>query len=87
MAKTNAQRQAQYRKNRETAGDDGNGERRISSFVSTAAALALGRLANRYGVTRREILEKLLTAADEEILKTLDSESREWDEYFGITAP
>ena len=86
MAKTNAQRQAQYRKKRATAGDDSNGERRISSFVSTSAALALGRLANRYGVTRREILEKLLTKADEEILTTLDPESREWDEYFGITS-
>ena len=86
MAKTNSQRQAQYRKARATAGADGNGERRISSFVSTSAALALGRLAKRYGVTRREILEKLLTAADEEILKTLDPDAAEWTEYFGVTA-
>ncbi len=86
MAKTNSQRQAQYRKARATAGADGNGERRISSFVSTSAALALGRLSKRYGVTRREILEKLLTAADEEILKTLDPDTAEWTEYFGVTA-
>ena len=86
MAKTNSQRQAQCRKARATAGADGNGERRISSFVSTSAALALGRLAKRYGVTRREILEKLLTAADEEILKTLDPGAAEWTEYFGVTA-
>ena len=45
MAKTAAERQAAYRKNRATAGD--NGERRINVWVSTATALALQRLARR----------------------------------------
>jgi hypothetical protein len=82
-AKTNAQRQAEYRKNRATAGEDGNGERRLNTFVKTGASLALDRLARRYGVTKREVLEKLLIDADGEILKSLDLDSPEWGEYFG----
>jgi hypothetical protein len=46
-AKTAAERQAVYRRARPTAGE--NGERHISTLVSTGAALALNRLARRYG--------------------------------------
>ncbi|XXG31956.1 MAG: hypothetical protein WJ306_05165 [Ferrovum myxofaciens] len=35
MAKDSAQRQAQYRSKRPYAGVDGNGERRINTWVST----------------------------------------------------
>ena len=62
MAKTAAQRQADYRGRRATAGD--NGERRINTWVSTGAALALARLAQHHGLSRRELLERLVLAAD-----------------------
>jgi hypothetical protein len=47
MAQTTAERQAAYRARRATAGDDGNGDRRLSTWVTTEADLALARLANR----------------------------------------
>ncbi len=57
MAKTASERQKDYRNRRSMAGD--NGERRINTWVTTAVALALKRLAARYGVTHREMMEKL----------------------------
>lgn len=82
MAKTSAQRQEKYRKTRAMAGE--NGERRINTFVSTKAFLALERLSNRYCVTKRALLEKLIVEADDEITKSLDLDSQEWQKYFAI---
>ena len=84
MTKTLAQRQAEYRKRRPTAGD--NGERRINTWVTTAAFLALDRLATRDGIRKRAVLENLILEADQKILSTLDLDSKEWDEYFNVTA-
>ena len=47
MAKTASERQKDYRNRRSMAGE--NGERRINTWVTTAAALALKRLAARWG--------------------------------------
>lgn len=82
MAKTAAQRQAQYRARRPFAGDDGNGERRLNLWLSTAADLAIERLARRYCVTKRTMIEQLIIAEDTRVRSgiTLDSE---WDAYFG----
>lgn len=82
MAKTPAQRQTEYRANRSTAGNDGNGERRLNLWVDTAASLALARLARRYCVTKRTMIERLLIAEDERILSALDIDSPAWDVYF-----
>lgn len=38
MVKTTAERQAAYRARRDTAGVDGNGQRRVSMWLSTGAA-------------------------------------------------
>jgi hypothetical protein len=81
MAKTAAERQKQYRARRQFAGD--NGERRVSAYVSTRAALALHRLANSYGVTKRELLERLLIAEDEKVLNGLNRDSPEGRKYLG----
>ncbi len=83
MAKTVAQRQAAYRKSRPEAGE--NGERRINAWVSTAAFLALGRLARSYGVTQREMIERLVLASDQQIVDSLDPDSAEWEAYFSVT--
>ncbi len=48
--------------------------------------LALTRLAKRYGVTKREMLERLKLEADQQILATLDCDSSEWSDYFSVTA-
>jgi hypothetical protein len=81
MAKTAAERQKQYRASRQFAGD--NGVRRVSAYVSTRAALALHRLANGYGVTKRELLERLLIAEEEKVLKGLNLCSPEGRKYLG----
>jgi hypothetical protein len=78
--RTPAERQAVYRKARPTAGE--NRERRISAWVSTGTTLALNRPASRYDVTKREMLERLIKAADDEIVATLDPASPEWEAYF-----
>ena len=83
MAKTVAERQAAYRKGRAEAGE--NGERRLNTWVSTGSSLALDRLAKRYGVTKREMIERLVFEADQKIVGSLDPDSREWEEYFSVT--
>jgi hypothetical protein len=82
MAKTAAQRQAAYRARRPHAGHDGNGERRLSVWIDTSAWLALGRLARRYGVTQREVIQRLLVAEDERILAGIELDSPQWRAYF-----
>lgn len=82
-ARTAAERQAAYRKRRPMAGE--NGERRINTWVTTRAALALARLARHHGVTHREMLERLIVAADDKITAKLDPKSHAWDAYFNVT--
>lgn len=62
MGKSNAERQAEYRARRPYEGPGGNGERRLNTWVSTGALLALERMSRRYGITRKEMLEKLIMA-------------------------
>lgn len=82
MAKTAAERQAAYRDRRATAGE--NGEKRINTWVDAGAALALDRLAQHHGLSKRAILEQLVLAADEEIHSGLDPDSIEWATYFKV---
>ena len=82
MAKTVAERQAAYRSRRDIAGVDGNGQRRVSMWLSTGAALAMARLAYRYGVTQRQLVENMLLAEDERVLATLSIDTPEWEMYF-----
>lgn len=83
--KTTAQRQATYRAKRPFAGKDDNGERRINTWVNTGTYLALERLARHYGITKREMLERLVVAEDARITATMvDEELR--DAYYGKSA-
>jgi hypothetical protein len=79
MAKTGAERQKEYRAKRPFAGD--NGERRVNTWVATRTYLAMERLANRYGVTKRELLEHLVTAEEEKVLKDIKLDSPEGEQY------
>jgi hypothetical protein len=83
MALTTAERQAAYRKRRSTAGD--NGDRRLNTWLTTGASLALARLAERYGVTQREMIERLVLGAQKDILDTLDPGTQEWNTYMSVT--
>lgn len=80
MSKTSAQRQSEYRARR----DNGEGERRINTWVSCTAYFALKRLAKRHGISRRRILEQLICEADAVILKTVELKTPQWDEYFDV---
>lgn len=82
MAKSTAERQAAYRARQDIEGAHGNGQRRVSMWLSTGAALALARLANRYGVTQRVFVENILVAEDERILATMTIDTPDWDGYF-----
>ena len=82
MAKTAAQRQSTYRARRAHAGPDGNGERHLSVWIDTSTWLALARLARRYAVTKRSIIERLVLAEDERILAALEPDSPQWCAYF-----
>jgi hypothetical protein len=80
MTTTSAERQQAYRAKRPFAGD--NGERRLQSWVSTATALALGRLARRASTTQRAILEQLIQDADRAVTQGMSDE--EFDQYFAL---
>jgi len=58
MAKTSAQRQADYRARR-------IGETRLNLWIADSAALALEHLAEHAGTTKRATLERLLIDAGE----------------------
>ena len=76
--KSNAQRQKEYRARR----TEGEGERQLNCWISNSAHYALKRLAAHHGLTKKEMLERLLCAEDKKILDTLDDDSREWVNYF-----
>ena len=80
MTTTSAERQQAYRAKRPFAGD--NGERRLQSWVTTATALALGRLARRAGTAQRAVLEQLIQDADRVVTQAMSDD--EFDHYFAL---
>ena len=83
MAKTVAQRQADYRARRYAAGPRQNGERRLNMWISTSASLALARLSAKEGVSKRFIIQQLIEAADQKYIDVLaPDDSAGWNEYF-----
>ncbi|MGC9518885.1 MAG: hypothetical protein ACP5FP_04410 [Desulfuromonadaceae bacterium] len=79
MAMSAAERQAIYRTRRSTAGE--NGERRLNTWISTGAALALKRLAAYHGKTQRQILDELLFDAEEGILQQLRNDEAAFNQF------
>lgn len=72
MARTNAQNQAAYR-TRHTKGEGGTASR-LDVLIADSAKLALKRLAARYGVSNRAMLETLILDAQKALTDTLDSD-------------
>jgi hypothetical protein len=86
MAKTTAERQAAYRARQGCGSADGNGQRRIRMWLGTVAAVALARLALRYGITQRALIERMVLEEDARVLETLATESAKWDSYFALVS-
>ena len=84
MSKSAAERQAAYRRKRPFAGKEGNGQRRLNTWLDTGPSLALARLARRNAVSQRVMLERLIVAADEAIFMKLGMDTPEWAEYFAL---
>ena len=81
MAKTSAQRQAAYRSRRH----QGEGLRRLNTWLSMPAYCALQRLAEHEGISQRNLIERLLLNADDEIVERLEPDTPQWEQYFGVT--
>ena len=77
MAMTPAERQRRYRPARKSA--DGPLERQITMVLGLHADLALARLSKRTGKSRRALIEELILAEQDRILRELPS--READTY------
>jgi hypothetical protein len=79
MAKSNAERQAAYRKRHHRNNldvDEGELQARLSVMVSRDAKWQLERLATYYGVTQRQALERALKEAEWRIIETLSSDAQ-----------
>jgi hypothetical protein len=80
MTKTSAERQAAYRAWRD------DGDRRLNAWISSKADFALERLAKRYAVTKRAMLERLIIAEDDRTRtrRRRDLSGMEWNAYFDV---
>jgi hypothetical protein len=63
---------------------DDNGDRRLKLTVSRRADLAIDRLARLHQIGRRDVIERLVLAADERIHVRMDIDSDDWAHYFGV---
>ena len=71
MAQSNAERQAAYRA-RHLKDENGTDER-LNLLVDIHTKRALERLATRYSVTQRAMLQTLITDAEKALVNTLSS--------------
>ena len=80
MTLSTQERQAKYRTQRDIA-NDGEGERRLNTWLSTKSYLALKRLAAREGVSQKAVLEQLILDADEDNFMILRDDDKGFDQY------
>ena len=80
MAKTNAQRQQEYRARRALA--NRFGDSRLNLWVDGRASKALKRLAAHHGISQRAMLERLLLTADTAVQAEIMPGSSAWQRYF-----
>lgn len=80
MAKSNSERQKEYRKNRYNRGD--LGDSRINTFVVFEAANNLSRLSRYYNLSKRQVLELLINTASQKLIDSMEVDSPEWNKYF-----
>ncbi len=77
MAKTSAQRQAEYKARR----IDNLDEKKLGIWLPIGSCFALKRLARRAGITKKDLLTRMLNDADLAVIKQLDIDTDEWNEY------
>ncbi|HDP0319631.1 TPA: hypothetical protein P5S08_004883 [Salmonella enterica subsp. enterica serovar Concord] len=82
MAKSNSERQRDYRKNKYTRGIQGDS--RINTFVTFEAGFNLAHLAAYYDLTKRQVLELLINTASQKLIDSMETNSPEWNKYFNI---
>ncbi|EJI3519082.1 hypothetical protein NEU84_004756 [Salmonella enterica] len=80
MAKSNKERQKQYRLSRTSIGQ--LGEYRINTFVSGDAYFNMKLLARHYNISQKQVIELLINTANKAIISKLEPDSPEWVEYF-----
>ena len=76
MAMSNAERQRRYRE-RAFKDPDGLLRNRVTLDLSVSSARALERLSRGYGVTKRDLVERLLDEAQLAVLSSLDSAAQD----------
>lgn len=86
MASTAAQRQAKYRRQAIERSQEEGGEARLVVWLSLSTKIALARLARHHGVSRREVLARLIQAADDAEIEKIEMNTPEWKRYFGEAA-
>ena len=84
MAKSNKERQAAYRMRRFTAGRSHLGDRRLNTWIGADASLSLARIALWEGISKRELLERLIAAEHKRILAGFEPGSPDMDAFFGL---
>lgn len=77
MAKSNSERQREYRKNRYNREDS-----RINTFVAFDAYCNLKRLSSYYNLSNRQVLELLINTANRKLIDNIEIDSPEWKKYF-----
>lgn len=80
MTLSTRERQAKYRTQRDIA-NDGEGERRLNTWISSRAYFALKRLAAGEGVSQKAIIERLILDADENNFMILRDDDKGFDQY------
>jgi len=76
MALTNAEKQARYRAARPYA-DNGEGERRIASWVTSHTSFSLERLARHFGLSQRDVLENIIESATKSATAEMTEDERD----------
>lgn len=78
MALSNAERQKRYRKRLSSIDDDALS--RLTAIVSVATAAQFARLARHYGISKRELIEKLMVDAETAVQEGMSK--KQLNEYF-----
>jgi hypothetical protein len=79
--KANAKRQAEYRKRHIKEGSD----QRLNVILDVKAKQALERMAQQAGVSNKELLERVLLAAQDQLLAQMDDEQQ--TRYYNSNLP
>lgn len=79
--KANAKRQAEYRKRHIKEGSD----QRLNVILDVKAKQALERMAQQAGVSNKELLERVLLTAQDQLLAQMDDEQQ--TRYYNSNLP